>query len=32
MAYSLNTSYIGEELLHGFNWHNGRDLSNGFVQ
>ncbi|KAI8679781.1 hypothetical protein NCS57_00256700 [Fusarium keratoplasticum] len=32
MAYSLNTSYIGEELLSGFNWHNGMDLSNGFVQ
>ncbi|KAI8723586.1 hypothetical protein NCS52_00214500 [Fusarium sp. LHS14.1] len=32
MAYSLNTSYIGEELLSGFNWQNGVDLSNGFVQ
>ncbi|KAJ4210221.1 hypothetical protein NW767_000491 [Fusarium falciforme] len=32
MAYSLNTSYIGEELLYGFNWHNGMDLSHGFVQ
>lgn len=31
MAYSLATSYVGESLLSGFNWHNGIDLSNGFV-
>lgn len=31
MTYSLSTSYAGESLLSGFNWHNGTDLSNGFV-
>ncbi|KAF4975137.1 hypothetical protein FZEAL_8036 [Fusarium zealandicum] len=32
MAYSLATSYAGDSLVSGFNWTNGRDLSNGFVQ
>ncbi|OBS19299.1 hypothetical protein FPOA_11023 [Fusarium poae] len=32
MAYSLVTSFIGESLLSGFEWFNGTDLSNGFVQ
>ncbi|CAG7560202.1 unnamed protein product [Fusarium equiseti] len=32
MAYSLTTSFIGESLLSGFDWFNGTDLSNGFVQ
>ncbi|RGP59696.1 hypothetical protein FSPOR_11133 [Fusarium sporotrichioides] len=32
MAYSLATSFIGESLLSGFEWFNGTDLSNGFVQ
>ncbi|RGP78569.1 glycoside hydrolase family 16 [Fusarium longipes] len=32
MAYSLTTSFIGESLISGFEWFNGTDLSNGFVQ
>ncbi|KAK0391161.1 hypothetical protein NLU13_0662 [Sarocladium strictum] len=31
MSYALQTSYMGESLLSGFNWFNGKDLSNGFV-
>lgn len=31
MSYSLQTSYMGESLLSGFDWFNGEDLSNGFV-
>jgi hypothetical protein len=31
MAYSLSTSFFGESLLSGFNWHNGADPSNGYV-
>ncbi|PCD43989.1 hypothetical protein AU210_003071 [Fusarium oxysporum f. sp. radicis-cucumerinum] len=32
MAYSLTTSFLGDSLISGFDWFNGRDLSNGFVQ
>ncbi|KAF4972681.1 hypothetical protein FSARC_830 [Fusarium sarcochroum] len=32
MAYSLATSYMGDSLISGFNWYNGPDPSNGFVQ
>ncbi|KAF4342217.1 mixed-linked glucanase precursor MLG1 [Fusarium beomiforme] len=32
MAYSLTTSFLGESLISGFEWFNGRDLSNGYVQ
>ncbi|KAF4470761.1 mixed-linked glucanase precursor MLG1 [Fusarium albosuccineum] len=31
MDYSLAHSYIGESLISGFRWHDGPDLSNGFV-
>jgi hypothetical protein len=31
MSYALQTSYMGESLLSGFDWFNGKDLSNGFV-
>ncbi|KAF5000967.1 hypothetical protein FGRMN_1337 [Fusarium graminum] len=32
MAYSLATSFMGDSLLSGFQWFNGADPSNGFVQ
>ncbi|TQS32179.1 hypothetical protein Golomagni_07512, partial [Golovinomyces magnicellulatus] len=31
MAYALANSYMGESLLSGFNWFDGADPSNGFV-